>query len=169
MPHNNWYRHDWTEERIARLKKLWHDGWSASECAAKLGLGITRNSVIGKIHRLGLSGTYRRPRERGRKRMAKPDKPAQLLETTEQPVSRPQIPQMRPDLRPPQPPPQFSLSLLQLKPGQCRWPQGDGPFRFCGAPQALGSSYCAEHRRRSTTRGSVQPVHFSVKKWSTAA
>ena len=45
----------WTDERVELLKKLWADGLSASQIAAELG-GVTRNSVIGKVHRLGLSG-----------------------------------------------------------------------------------------------------------------
>ena len=45
----------WTDERVELLKKLWSDGLSASQIAAELG-GITRNAVIGKVHRLGLSG-----------------------------------------------------------------------------------------------------------------
>src|SRR5829696_510993 len=45
----------WTEERVELLKKLWSDGLSASQIAAEIG-GVTRNAVIGKVHRLGLSG-----------------------------------------------------------------------------------------------------------------
>ena len=45
----------WTEERVEILKKLWADGLSASQIAGRLG-GITRNAVIGKVHRLGLAG-----------------------------------------------------------------------------------------------------------------
>ena len=45
----------WTDERVELLKKLWSDGLSASQIAAELG-GVTRNAVIGKVHRLGLSG-----------------------------------------------------------------------------------------------------------------
>src|SRR5688572_2152409 len=45
----------WTDERVELLKKLWADGLSASQIAGELG-GITRNAVIGKVHRLGLSG-----------------------------------------------------------------------------------------------------------------
>src|SRR3954463_13065323 len=45
----------WTDERVERLKKLWADGLSASQIAGELG-GVTRNAVIGKVHRLGLSG-----------------------------------------------------------------------------------------------------------------
>ena len=44
----------WTDERVEMLKKLWADGLSASQIAAKLG-GVSRNAVIGKVHRLGLS------------------------------------------------------------------------------------------------------------------
>jgi GcrA cell cycle regulator len=43
----------WTEERIERLKKMWHDGATASHIADELG-GVSRNAVIGKAHRLGL-------------------------------------------------------------------------------------------------------------------
>src|SRR6202051_4654018 len=60
----------WTDERVELLKKLWADGLSAAQIAAELG-GITRNAVIGKVHRLGLSGrakstlgTPRKPRSR---------------------------------------------------------------------------------------------------------
>src|SRR5208283_703746 len=45
----------WTEERVELLRKLWGDGLSAAQVAAELGPGITRNAVIGKIHRLGLA------------------------------------------------------------------------------------------------------------------
>ena len=45
----------WTDERVALLKKLWLEGLSASQIAKQLG-GVTRNAVIGKVHRLGLSG-----------------------------------------------------------------------------------------------------------------
>ena len=49
----------WTDERVELLKKLWTDGLSASQIAGELG-GITRNAVIGKVHRLGLSGRAKR-------------------------------------------------------------------------------------------------------------
>src|ERR1700755_3457277 len=50
----------WTDERVETLKKLWTEGLSASQIAAELG-GITRNAVIGKVHRLGLSGRAKAP------------------------------------------------------------------------------------------------------------
>ena len=50
----------WTDERVESLKKLWADGLSASQIAAELG-GVTRNAVIGKVHRLGLAGRAKAP------------------------------------------------------------------------------------------------------------
>jgi GcrA cell cycle regulator len=46
----------WTDERVELLSRLWLDGRSASQIAAALGGGLTRNAVIGKVHRLGLAG-----------------------------------------------------------------------------------------------------------------
>ena len=46
----------WTDERVERLSTLWLEGRSASQIAAELGEGVSRNAVIGKVHRLGLSG-----------------------------------------------------------------------------------------------------------------
>jgi GcrA cell cycle regulator len=46
----------WTDERVELLKKLWLEGFSASQIASELGEGVTRNAVIGKVHRLKLSG-----------------------------------------------------------------------------------------------------------------
>ena len=46
----------WTDEIIEQLKQHWSEGKSASQIASLLGNGLTRNAVIGKVHRLGLSG-----------------------------------------------------------------------------------------------------------------
>ena len=51
----------WTDERVELLKKLWLDGRSASQISGELGGGVTRNAVIGKVHRMGLSGRARGP------------------------------------------------------------------------------------------------------------
>ena len=56
----------WTDERVETLKKLWTEGLSASQIAQKLG-GVTRNAVIGKVHRLGLSGRATPSRTRSRR------------------------------------------------------------------------------------------------------
>ncbi|MGL5116033.1 MAG: GcrA family cell cycle regulator [Beijerinckiaceae bacterium] len=67
----------WTDERVELLKKLWTDGLSASQIASELG-GVTRNAVIGKVHRLGLVGRAKSPsvsQPRPRK-VATPARPA---------------------------------------------------------------------------------------------
>ena len=46
---------NWTDDRVEQLKNLWTEGLSASQIARALG-GVTRNAVIGKVHRLGLAG-----------------------------------------------------------------------------------------------------------------
>lgn len=64
----------WTEERVELLKKLWLEGLSASQIAGVLGEGVTRNAVIGKVHRLKLTGrakpTNSAPRARATPRPA---------------------------------------------------------------------------------------------------
>ncbi|WP_372837313.1 GcrA family cell cycle regulator [Puniceibacterium confluentis] len=50
----------WTDERVEQLKKMWGEGQSASQIAKELG-GVTRNAVIGKVHRLGLSNRVGAP------------------------------------------------------------------------------------------------------------
>lgn len=53
----------WTDERVELMRKLWLEGLSASQIAAELSNGITRNAVIGKVHRLGLSGRAKAPKQ----------------------------------------------------------------------------------------------------------
>src|SRR2546423_14227141 len=72
----------WTDERVELLKKLWAEGLSASQIAAELG-GITRNAVIGKVHRLGPSGRAKAPSSTA-PRPRKPPAPPHRL-----PLSRP--------------------------------------------------------------------------------
>ncbi|MCF3933923.1 GcrA cell cycle regulator [Acuticoccus sp. M5D2P5] len=65
----------WTDERIEVLRKLWAEGHSASQIATTLG-GVSRNAVIGKIHRLGLSGRVKATKPRGSTRQRTNPAPA---------------------------------------------------------------------------------------------
>ena len=75
----------WTDERVDLLKKMWSDGQSASQIAKELG-GVTRNAVIGKVHRLGLSnratGGASKPEAKA-KPAAKPQPKAKAAPKTE--------------------------------------------------------------------------------------
>src|SRR5207247_1010291 len=76
----------WSDDRVEQLKKLWESGLSASQIAAELG-NVTRNAVIGKVHRLGLSGRAKSPSSAApRQRKARPA--AQQMMRVARPVSR---------------------------------------------------------------------------------
>ena len=75
----------WTDERVETLKKMWGDGQSASQIAKELG-GVTRNAVIGKVHRLGLSN---RAGTGAAAPAAKPAPKAKPSETVEAPSAKP--------------------------------------------------------------------------------
>ena len=82
----------WTEERIERLKKMWHDGATASQIADELG-GVSRNAVIGKAHRLGLEQRPS-PVKAGEEKEAK--KPAPLAAAS-RPLPKTDAPRAAPD------------------------------------------------------------------------
>ena len=141
----------WTDERVATLSKLWADGLSASQIAAELG-GVTRNAVIGKVHRLGLSGRAK-PANSSAKRAKRP------RSYTPKPRSNGRsVPSLRAvdgssarsaveDLVEPE---SLKLSLVELTETTCKWPHGDpteAGFHFCGCKVKEGSPYCEYHSK----------------------
>ncbi len=151
----------WTDERVELLKKLWADGLSASQIAAKLG-EVTRNAVIGKVHRLGLAGratTSRIRTSRARSNIALfPARSSQLqyrtfgntaLKVAVQPQERKAatvIPlRALPELAPA---PEKQVTLAELTESMCHWPEGDPMeegFHFCGRRKSFGIPYCEHH------------------------
>ena len=144
----------WTDERVELLKKLWADGLSASQIAGELG-GITRNAVIGKVHRLGLSGRAKSPSSsapRARKprshmlrvgRASMRGNTALALAYEMEP--EPEIEQYDNII-----PMGQRRTLLELTEDTCRWPIGDpasAEFFFCGGKPITGLPYCAHHSR----------------------
>jgi GcrA cell cycle regulator len=137
----------WTDERVALLRKLWAEGLSASQIAKQLGQ-VTRNAVIGKVHRLGLAGR------------ATPSRPAKRPVRTARPrVIGPSAPRMRmpshvptvviPDLEPMKLEDGKAASVLTLSDSMCKYPIGDPTdveFAFCGRG-SVGGPYCADHAR----------------------
>ena len=98
----------WTDERVELLKKMWGEGQSASQIAKELG-GVTRNAVIGKVHRLGLSN-----RTAGGAKAAEPkEKPAAAAAPKPAPKPKPQ-PKTEP-ARPVTPPPAAAASSGETK------------------------------------------------------
>jgi GcrA cell cycle regulator len=133
----------WTDDRVTVLKKLWLEGLSASQIAKQLG-GVTRNAVIGKVHRLGLSG--RAAPSQPQRAIFKAPRPPRPVSST--PVIR-REPIIRPEplrLREPEVP--GSATVLTLGAHMCKWPIGDpssDEFTFCG--QRTEGTYCSQHSR----------------------
>ena len=133
----------WTPERVATLERLWTDGLSASEIAARFP-GITRNAVLGKLHRLGRLGRGR-PTASAKSREVKPPR-APSVRRQKPPV------RMRPPVAPVSAPmPSWAgevTGVEALRSWHCRWPIGDphdAAFTFCGR-RVAARPYCGEHR-----------------------
>jgi GcrA cell cycle regulator len=141
----------WNPERVAQLRAFIGAGMTCSQIAAEI--GVTRNAVIGKIHRLGLGPgrpaaalgrpcppRTRRPRlssQRQMLRLISADAPLAADGTVSEagPVDSAQY-----------------CSLLDLEQGKCRWPVSERPtsgssanFIFCGNQHITDFSYCAGH------------------------
>ncbi len=159
---------EWNDTRIRQLKKMWADGESAGEIAATLG-GLSRNAIIGKIYRLGLSNRDPVPAVKMDKPKGK--KQPKVASTTALPSGQNKLPLRRPPVvRAGQPlPPQPAaneisedvlrtaaetlkkakkISLMELTEKTCKWPVGDpstDDFWFCGLDSETGKPYCKAH------------------------
>lgn len=164
----------WTEEQIAQAKGLWADGWSARQIGDKI--GTSRNSVIGKLHRLGLTRAdkpqdseflqrSRAAKEAARVRQTKrerADKDWGLRQRFADKSERLRIgsygwptlvPDKPPQLRVPKDaPPPKNLSLLELTEQTCKWAcTEDVPYSFCGNDtHGASPPYCLYHSSMSS-------------------
>lgn len=148
----------WTDERVDLLKKLWTDGFSASQIAMRL-RGVTRMAVIGKVHRLGLSGRATTVRMKSHHAGLGGRKTSAIMRERAKQQVRAKVKAEAPDAmrlpREPMPPPLATdiarVSFADIEAGQCRFIPGDpkapGPM-FCGCETVPGTSYCAVHLAR---------------------
>ena len=158
---------NWTDERVETLRKLWAEGLSASQIAAQLG-GVSRNAVIGKVHRLKLSSRGRATaaptRQKkatqasgGAKSVSRAATVARSVTTSIGATALQQQfdaePVARQYLRPVEDvvvPISRRLQLVQLSERTCKWPNGDPlseDFHFCGNDSAETGPYCTYHAR----------------------
>ena len=147
----------WTTERVDQLRHFITAGLTCSQIAAEI--GVTRNAVIGKVHRLGLT-TGGRPGRRPaalaqRMRAAMPAQPRERRQTRLSRIFR-AIADAAPSIVPFPTAIEVTVesphrcSLMELASGCCRWPLGDPgkpDFGFCGNDTIAGISYCAGHAR----------------------
>jgi|GEM_PF-238896 len=142
----------WTSERVEQLKGCFDAGLTCSQIAAEIGL--SRNAVIGKMNRLGLSRPKsvlaREPRPK-----RSPWRTGNVAGNVTKLINQHRILMNLP------PEPQGwvesisihdgrGCSLLELNPGSCRWPinePGAADFCFCGNAQVEGLPYCLGHAR----------------------
>ena len=169
----------WTDEVVEQLKQHWIDGKSASQIAGLLGNGVTRNAVIGKVHRLGLAGRAKAPGAAASRPRRPAPPPAHRLVGARL-SSAPRIVRgatalaiapealsevIEPEFESVVVPMSLKVTIVELKEAMCRWPLGDpasSEFRYCGSPTA-SRPYCAYHaslayqpaqeRRRDRDRG----------------
>jgi GcrA cell cycle regulator len=153
----------WTDEVVEQLKQHWMEGKSASQIASLLGNGLTRNAVIGKVHRLGLAARAKSPGSGASRprRLAPPSRPhrpaAARLSSPAPRIMRgatalaiaPEALSVveQPEFESVVVPMSLRVTIIELKEAMCRWPLGDpttSEFRYCGSPTGSGP-YCAYH------------------------
>jgi GcrA cell cycle regulator len=157
---------NWTDERVELLRKLWSEGLSASQIAAQLG-SVTRNAVIGKVHRLKLSSRGRATASPARQKKAVSGSSGTRTVSRSASVTRSVTtigatalqtqfdaePIARHQMRPVENvvvPISRRLELVQLSERTCKWPNGDPlseDFSFCGNDSADTGPYCSYHAR----------------------
>jgi GcrA cell cycle regulator len=164
----------WTEDRVGALKKLWLEGQSASQIAKQLGGGVTRNAVIGKVHRLGLSGraapsqparaTFRPSRPRPAAPPTQAPSAPRRIEAVQPRPAAPSVPAPMPDLP-------GTATVMTLGAHMCKWPIGDPSsteFSFCGRRASEGV-YCVEHARVAyqpqVKRGGASDLARSLRRY----
>lgn len=141
---------DWTDERVETLCRLARAGHSSSVIARHMGLGLTRNAVIGKLFRLpDHLKPVRRPQSPVMPVVVKAQRLAPPIKA--KPVERP-APAPEP-VGPPVKPDTEGARLMDIATNGCRWVTEDAPRGgmsdaiMCAAPKRQGSSFCAWHHQ----------------------
>jgi GcrA cell cycle regulator len=141
----------WSDERVDLLRRLWDEGLSASQIANQLG-GVTRNAVIGKIHRLGLSGRVKSadmPSSAARKTVGESAAVIEdALAMAELPVEIVPVVTAPAAAKPMALAVSQRVTIMDLRESMCRWPIGDPTkpdFHYCGDRSITGLPYCTTH------------------------
>ena len=146
---------DWTADAVARLRAFWQDEHSTAEIGRRL--GISKNAVVGKAHRLGLpprpspilgKGTGERPRARARIRPGDPSLPPPRPVLGSAPPYPATDSSPPPWTAPPADQPAVPAAARPTSREPCCWPIGDPGtrgFRTCDAPAQPRKPYCTEH------------------------
>jgi GcrA cell cycle regulator len=133
----------WDDERIETLRALWTDGQSARQIAEVL--GCTRNAIIGKSNRLGLSRSHNPSSEPKKSRDLKANNQTRAAQPVEVRAPTQSAPPIYKHVA-------GNKTILELDLRDCRWPLGnEEPARFfCGAKALPDKPYCGKHYRISS-------------------
>jgi GcrA cell cycle regulator len=157
---------EWTEALKERVRGLWPTH-SARQIADEIG-GFTRNAVVGKLNRMGLTvaqkteahpqtrikGQGKNPKTRsgqhhGITRIIRGNGNSNHMRVISTRESADQYKLRCVEIVP------RNLTLIELEPGDCRYPYGDETIIFCGHPVLEGSSYCAPHKFLCTRKDAI--------------
>jgi GcrA cell cycle regulator len=150
----------WTNQRVEELKNLWSEGLSASQIAKRLG-DVTRNAVIGKVHRLGLEARAKP----AKKQVSVGQLDSNLISvsysgnlafkdissdnvgySSKADLAEPKLNNLHSVTE------QEYVSILNLTENNCKWPIGDPSdedFHFCGHQPYAGMPYCETHAKKA--------------------
>lgn len=156
----------WTDEMVDQLRAMWVEGLTTGEIGKRL--GVSKNSIVGKVHRLGLSGRpspikKKEENETTAASAETPAKPAKEKSVAKEPkIAKPKI--EKPVVAAEEAPVEKAAEktechskhhshggktmLTDLDNHTCRWPLGDPKdenFHFCGKKVRIGQTYCDEH------------------------
>lgn len=140
---------EWDDTRVASLRQLWDEGHSTAEIGRRL--GVSKNAVVGKAHRLDLPARpspVRQPASETPRSIARRPVP-NLVDIT--PMRSAVCPALATAIgcQPEQPLPVVAApASVRLGNAHCCWPIGDPgvpTFRFCGSPVVIGKPYCEAH------------------------
>lgn len=148
----------WSDQAERILRQHWAEGCTANEVSfelAKAGIHKTRNSIIGKVHRLGLARRMPSPPKKHSKKARATTVP-KVKRTYSRPATVVKKPKpLKPTKVKPDDAKRIGPTLMQLERRSCRWPVGKktgAEQMFCGENSDEGSSYCCEHRKRSVSQ-----------------
>ncbi len=141
----------WTDEAVEELKKMWDKGMTTGQIAKVL--NVTKNSIIGKVHRLCLTArpspikkssnsTEKKTVTSKKTEKETKAKSTSKCKTKEKPIV---IEEAKPQVAPIE---ETNIPLVKLDNHTCRWPMGDPKdedFCFCGKRIKTGQTYCEEH------------------------
>lgn len=171
----------WPSGNVEAVRRMWLEGRSSGQIAAAL--GVTRNAIVGKVARLGLTRSSGTPQRKPPWRapvaesapqpkpiyaaVCQPNPPFRKAGAPERKAETPKCPPTAPECKPEPaakaaPAPTLRcepVALLDLAPHHCRYPFGTTDFRFCGISKSQREPYCINHMKLTHTTVGLRKLY----------